>query len=179
MPWSAASDGVLLVYDVLAGVLLAGLAGAMFTVTATAFAAIFNVDSPELTELFPSSGAFCGIVIACGLVTTIIAAFGFTFVTIFGQLMTPVLIAGIIYLCINSLCMLGIGEDGCDLWCILNEGVYTGAVIEEGVTRFGFAHCLFFAWWVDLQGKWTLTLQRCMWEHGTVSSTTVYGLLYL
>ena len=141
----------LYVYDVLACVLLAGLAGAMFTVSATAFAAMFNVDAPELTDLLPTSGAFCGLVIACGLVTTVVAAFGFTFVTMFGQFMTPVLIAGIIFFAVESLRMLGIGQDGCGLWCILSETVYTGVVVEEGIPRFGFAHCVFFAWWVDLQ----------------------------
>jgi len=142
---------LLLVYDILSCVLLAGLAGAMFTVSATAFSAIFDVPAPELTDIYPNSGLFCGIVIACGLVTTIIAAFGFTFVTAFGQLMTPVLFAGIIYLCVKSLDMLGLNEDnGCDLWCILNERVFTGDVVP-GQAKFGMAHCIFFAWFVDLQ----------------------------
>jgi threonine/homoserine/homoserine lactone efflux protein len=141
---------LIMVFDSLTFILLAGLAGAMFTVSATAFAAMFNVDSPELTDMLPSSGMFCGIVIACGLVTTIVAALGFTFVTVFGQIMTPVLLAGIIYLCYNSLKMLGVGKDGCDLWCTLNEQVYTGTIVQ-GQTRFGMAHCIFFAWFVDLQ----------------------------
>ena len=170
----------LYVYDVLACVLLAGLAGAMFTVSATAFAAIFNVDAPELTDLLPTSGAFCGLVIACGLVTTVVAAFGFTFVTIFGQFMTPVLIAGIIFFAVESLRMLGIGQDGCGLWCILSETVYTGVVVEEGIPRFGFAHCVFFAWWVDLQlhiAQNDLTLLR--FAHSANVGWTSAGGMYI
>lgn len=157
---------LLYAYDILSCVLLAGLAGAMFTVSATAFAAIFNIESPGLSDWLPNSGAFCGLVIACGLVTTIVAAVGFTFVTVFGELMTPVLFAGIIYLCYRSLHMLGIndgGDDNCDdLWCILSEKVYTGN-IEQGTTRFGMANCIFFAWFCDLQlhiGQNDLTLLR-------------------
>jgi purine-cytosine permease-like protein len=112
---------LVLVYD---AVLLAGLAGAMFTVSATAFAAIFNVDAPELSDMYPTNASFVVIVIICGLVTTIVAAIGFSVVTLFGDLMSPVLIAGIIYLCVESLRMLGIGES-CNLWCILSEKVYT------------------------------------------------------
>lgn len=115
---------LVLVYDAVSCVLLAGLAGAMFTVSATAFAAIFNVDAPELSDMYPTNASFVVIVIICGLVTTIVAAIGFSVVTLFGDLMTPVLIAGIIYLCVESLRMLGIGES-CNLWCILSEKVYT------------------------------------------------------
>jgi len=153
---------LMIIYDLLSCVLLAGLAGAMFTVSATAFAAMFNVDSPELTDLLPSSGLFCGIVIVCGLVTTIVAAVGFSFVTVFGQIMTPVLFAGIIYLFINSLQMLGFGDDDCGIWCILSERVYTGSIVE-GQTKFGMAHCIFFSWFVDLQlhiGQNDLSLLR-------------------
>ena len=112
----------------------------MFTVSATAFAAMGGIDSPELTDTFPNSAAFVGIVIGVGLITTLVAAVGFTFVTIFGTLMSPVLFAGIIYLFVESLRMLGIGQDGCQLWCILSEKVYTGQVVE-GQTKFGMAHC--------------------------------------
>jgi len=115
---------LVLVYDAVSCILLAGLAGAMFTVSATAFAAIFNVSAPELSDLYPTNWQFCVIVLVCGLVTTIVAAVGFSFVTLFGDLMSPVLIAGIIYLFVESLRMLGIGED-CHLWCILSEKVYT------------------------------------------------------
>ena len=114
----------MLVYDAVSCILLAGLAGAMFTVSATAFAAIFNVDAPELSDMYPTNASFVVIVIICGLVTTIVAAIGFSVVTLFGDLMSPVLIAGIIYLCVESLRMLGIGES-CNLWCILSEKVYT------------------------------------------------------
>jgi len=116
---------LVLVYDAVSCILLAGLAGAMFTVSATAFAAIFNISSPELSDLYPSNWQFCVTVVICGLVTTIVAAIGFSFVTLFGDLMSPVLIAGIIYLFVESLRMLGIGEDGCHLWCVLSEKVYT------------------------------------------------------
>jgi len=119
---------LVLVYDAVSCILLAGLAGAMFTVSATAFAAIFNISAPQLSDIYPSNFQFCVIVIICGLVTTIVAAVGFSFVTLFGDLMSPVLIAGIIYLFVESLRMLGIGED-CHLWCILSEKVYTVSVL--------------------------------------------------
>lgn len=153
---------LMLVYDILACVLLAGLAGAMFTVSATAFGAISDVPMPELDDWLPSSWAFVGIVIGCGLVTTVVAAFGFTYVATFGELMTPVLIAGIIYLCVQSLQMLGINDE-CGFWCIMTEKVYADEKVDPNLPTFGFGRCLAFAWFVDLQlhiGQNDLSLLR-------------------
>lgn len=86
---------------------------------------IFNVEPPELSALLPSNVGFVILCIVCGLVTTCVAAIGFSVVTMFGDLMTPILISGIIYLFVKSLQMLGIGENGCGLWCILTEEVFT------------------------------------------------------
>jgi purine-cytosine permease-like protein len=116
---------VVLVYDALCSIILAGLAGAMFTVSATAFATIFNVQPPGLSDLLPNSWAFVFICIICGIVTVVVAAVGFSVVTTFGDLMTPVLISGIIYLFVKSLQDLGIGQDGCRLWCVFTEDVFT------------------------------------------------------
>lgn len=168
----------MLVYDVLCCLLLAGLAGAMFTVSATAFADIFGVPAPELTDMYPNSGSFVGIVIACGLVTTVVAAVGFSFVTAFGELMTPVLLAGCIYLGYKSLRILGINEDECGLWCILSEHVYTGDIVP-GETKFGMAKCIFFAWFVDLQlhiGQNDLSLLRFA-KTESVGWTSAGGML--
>ena len=121
----------------------------MCQITATAFAQIFNVPEPQLQDLLPPNAAFAGIAIICGLVTTVIAAVGFSFVTVFGTLMTPILVSGIIYLFTKSLQMLGIGQDGCGLWCVFNEKVYTG-VVMPGQSKFGMAHCIFFSWFCDL-----------------------------
>lgn len=125
----------------------------MCNITATAFAHIFNVPEPQLQDLLPPNAAFAGIAIICGLVTTVIAAVGFSFVTVFGTLMTPILISGIIYFFTKSLQMLGIGQDGCGLWCVLNEKVYTG-VVMPGQSKFGMAHCIFFAWFCNLLNHW-------------------------
>lgn len=150
------------VYDLLAFLLLALLAGAMFTVSATAVGVLFNVPMPALTDWLPTSAGFCGVVIACGLVTTFIAAFGITFVTYFGVIVTPVLFAGIIFLAVRSLEMLGVGIDG-TFWEIMNEKVYPGIVVDDSFTRFGMGHCIFFAWFCDLQlhiGQNDLSLLR-------------------
>lgn len=159
----AVGKKLLYLYDIFSCLVLAGLAGAMFTVSGTAFAAILDIPSPELTDMLPTSASFCAVVIVCGLVTTLIAAFGFTYVTIFGQLMTPILIAGIIYLCVMSLQILQLNVDGCDMWCILTEKVYTGDVVNPSQERFGFFHCMMFAWFADLQlhiGQNDLSLLR-------------------
>lgn len=87
------------------------------------------MEPPELSALLPSNAGFVITCILCGLVTTVVAAVGFSVVTMFGDLMTPVLISGVIYLFVQSLRMLGIGEDGCGLWCILTEEVFTVSLI--------------------------------------------------
>lgn len=144
---------LMIVYDLACTILLAGIAGVMCNITATAFAHIFNVPEPQLQDLLPPNAAFAGIAIICGLVTTVIAAVGFSFVTVFGTLMTPILVSGIIYFFTKSLQMLGIGQDGCGLWCVLNEKVYTG-VVMPGQSKFGMAHCIFFAWFCNLLNHW-------------------------
>ena len=131
---------MVIAYDLIQAVLFAGLAGAMFTVSGTAFSAIFDVPAPELTDKVPNNGWFVLIVIVCGLVTTVLAAVGFTVVAVFGEIMTPVLFAGIVYLCVQSLRMLGISDE-CGLWCIISDKVYTGEVVS-GQTKFGLAHCV-------------------------------------
>jgi len=73
---------LVIAYDLIQAILLAGLAGAMFTVSGTAFAAIFGVQAPELTDMLPNNGWFVLIVVTCGLVTTVLAAVGFTVVTV-------------------------------------------------------------------------------------------------
>ena len=138
-------------YDALACLSLSLIGGAMFTVSATAVGEFFDVDMPELNDWLPTSWAFVGIVMFCGVFTTIVAIFGITFVTNFGTVATPILIAGITYMAVRSLDMLGIGEDDTNLWDILNEKVYPGTVVDDSFSKFGFAHCVFFAWFCDLQ----------------------------
>lgn len=152
------------VYDITAFLVLALLAGAMFTVSASAVGVPFGVPAPGLNDWLPASFSFCVVVVFCGLVTTLVASFGITFVTVFGQIVTPILLAGIIYMCIQSLQMLGINDDfGHGLWYILSEKVYTGVVVDLNFTRVGFGKCVFFAWFCDLQlhiGQNDLTLIR-------------------
>ena len=48
---------LVLVNDAVRCIILAGLAGAMFTVSATAFASIFNVSAPELSDMYPTNNS--------------------------------------------------------------------------------------------------------------------------
>jgi amino acid transporter len=84
----------------------------MFTVSGTTVGVVANIDAPALDDWLPTSAGFCGVIIATGAISTLVAALGISIVTILGKAATPVLIAGIIFMCVRSLIMLGLGEDG-------------------------------------------------------------------
>merc|ERR1719401_3303796 len=125
------------------------LAGAMCTVSATAFGALLDVRMPGLHDWLPSSWAFSGIVVLVSAVTAVVAAFGYTFVSRFSLVIAPYMFAVIVYMGIRSLQMFGVTSFS-DFWQVASEHVWTDASPEPGFAKFGFWHCVFSAWFCDL-----------------------------
>ena len=116
---------VIVVYDLLAATSLALCCGAMFTVSGTAVGVLLNVDGmPGLEDWTPTSAAFCGAVLASGVVTTCISAFGMRGVSSFSTVTGPFLVAAVLYMGFRSLQLLGVNGIG-NLWSVLNEKVWT------------------------------------------------------
>jgi purine-cytosine permease-like protein len=140
---------VLVLYNILVGVLLAMIAGAMFAVSATAVGVLFNVPMPGLHDWFPSSWAWVGVVAAVGAVTAIVAAFGYSWVALFSKLMAPYMFGVIVYMGFECMQRLDIHTME-DFWTIANSKIWTGRNIDEGFSHYGFFHCVCSAWFCDL-----------------------------
>eukprot|EP00959_Pyramimonas_sp_CCMP1952_P019516 412347-Pyramimonas_sp.AAC.1 len=69
----------------------------MFAVSGTAVGVLFEVDMPGLNDFLPDSWAWVGVVVLCGAVTSLTAAFGYDVVSRFSMLITPYMIAVVIY----------------------------------------------------------------------------------
>uniref|UniRef100_A0A0G4HFN7 Uncharacterized protein n=1 Tax=Chromera velia CCMP2878 TaxID=1169474 RepID=A0A0G4HFN7_9ALVE len=142
---------VLYFYNLLSAVTLAIIAGAMFAVSASAVGAILDLDMPGLNDWLPGSWQWVVVCVCVGAVTSFIAAFGYTIVSAFAMMVTPFIFAVIGYAAYNSLQQLGVEEErfGESFWELATEKVWTGKTIG-GRTKFGMAHCIFFAWFADL-----------------------------
>jgi len=153
---------VLLVYNLFAGVTLSVLAGAMCTVSATAVGVLFNVRMPGLHDWLPSSWAFSGIVLFTGIITSLIASFGYKYVSRVSLILGPYMLAVIIYMCVESLRLFEINSWS-TFWDVASTKIWTGREPEPGFEKFGLLHCICSAWFCDLMlhiGMLDLTILR-------------------
>jgi len=136
------------VYSLVGGLILAVISGAMFAVSGTAVGVLFEVDMPGLNDFLPDSWAWVGVVVLCGAVTSLTAAFGYDVVSRFSMLITPYMIAVVIYFGVRSLQLLEVDSVEA-FWRVANEKVWTGQT-RGGYSRYGLGHCVCAGWFVDL-----------------------------
>jgi len=138
-----------LCYNLFVGVLLSMIAGAMCTVSATAIGDILHAPMPGLHDFLPSSWAFSAIVMTVAIITSLIAAFGYTFVARFSIIIVPYMLAVILYMGIQSLRLFKVNSFS-DFWEVASLQVWTDKLPEPGFAKFGFWHCVCSAWFCDL-----------------------------
>lgn len=152
---------VMVLYNILVSVLLAMVAGAMFAVSGTAFGVLFDVPMPGLHDWLPTSWAWCVVVCTVGAVTAVIAAFGFSRISLFSKFIVPYMFAVIVYMAIESLRELGIRSPS-GFWEVANQKIWTNQA-EEGFAKYTFFHVMCSAWFCDLMvhiGMNDLTILR-------------------
>src|SRR5690606_21530842 len=80
---------VTLAYNLVNALMFCFLAGAMISVSATAVGIPFNMAMPSLTDVYPTSVTWVVVVFAVGLLTTVVAMYGYNIVSKFANVAAP------------------------------------------------------------------------------------------
>ncbi len=142
-------------YNLANGVMFCFLAGAMITVSATAVGVLFNVDMPDLTDIYPSSMGWVVAVLAVGALISIVAAFGYQSVSKFANIASPWMV--LVFLAFGFVAarqfMNSTGTDiksAGDVWELASTAIWKGGDPLPGQTKFTFWHVTFFAWFCNM-----------------------------
>ncbi len=136
--------GLVSIYNLIIGLSFCITTALMLMVSASALGLIFNVESPGIQDLYPSSPLWVLLVIGISFIIIYIAAFGFDRIARFAKIFAPWIPMIIIGSAIATLPSLGVSKLS-DFWSVANEKIWTGVPIE-GYSKYTFWHILFFAW---------------------------------
>ena len=166
-----------LVYNLVNACMFCFLAGAMIAVSATAVGIPFDLPMPELNDVLPNSVGWVVTVFAVGIITTIVAMFGYEQVSRFANVAAPWMIMIFIAAGIAVLPQLGVTSLG-EFWPAAESIIWTGVPLE-GQSKFTFWHIMFFAWFCNMAmhiGMADMSLLRYAkkWQYGASSATGVF-----
>ncbi|WP_281751598.1 purine-cytosine permease family protein [Neptunitalea chrysea] len=131
-------------YNLANGILFCFLAGAMVTVSATAVGIPFNMEMPKLTDTYPNSATWVIIVLALGVVISIIAAKGYSMVAKAANWMSPVIVLAFIACGVVSLTKLNVSSFS-DFWNIWGNG----SEPFPGQIKYTFWHVFLWSWFAN------------------------------
>jgi len=141
--------GLVTLYDLANGVMFCFLAGAMITVSATAFGVWFDFAMPGLGDLAPSGLGWVVAVLAVGAAISVVAAFGYRFVARVANVAAPWMVLVFLAFGVVGLHDIGVSSFS-ELWPAAREIVWRGGDPLPGQTKFTFWHVLFFAWFCNM-----------------------------
>ncbi len=165
------------IYNVVNALMFCFLAGAMIAVSATAVGIPFNLSMPSLNDWLPNSIGWIIAVLCIGAVTTIVAAFGYEYVSRVANIAAPWMILVFIAAAIAVLPDLGV-RTITDFWTVANDKIWTGKALA-GQSQFTFWHVMFFAWFCNMAmhiGMADLSILRYAkkWYYGFSSAAGMY-----
>ncbi len=168
---------VTVVYNLINALMFCFLAGSMIAVSATAVGIPFNMAMPSLNDWLPSTFSWIIVVIGVGIVTTIIAMFGYNQISKFANIAAPWMIMVFVASAIAVLPDLGVHSIS-EFWSKANDTLWTGVPLE-GQSKFSFWHVLFFAWFCNMAmhiGMADLSILRYAkkWYYGFSSATGMF-----
>ncbi|WP_043527697.1 purine-cytosine permease family protein [Litchfieldella xinjiangensis] len=143
-----------ILYNLANGLAFCFLAGAMITVSATAVGVWFGFPLPTLADMTPSSLGWVLSVLAVGIVITLVAAYGYRFVSWFANIAAPWMVLIFLGFGIVSLKWF-IDASGSsvtsagDLWALADTAIWTGVQVP-GQPTFSIWHVIFFAWFANM-----------------------------
>jgi purine-cytosine permease-like protein len=166
-----------LVYNLVNALMFCFLAGSMIAVSATAVGIPFDMAMPSLNDWQPNSIGWVAVVITVGVLTTIVAMFGYNQISKFANIAAPWMIMVFIAAAVAVLPDLGVHSIS-DFWTKANDTMWTGIPLE-GQSQFTFWHVLFFAWFVNMAmhiGMADLSILRYAkkWYYGFSSATGMF-----
>lgn len=142
-------------YNLANGVMFCFLAGAMITVSATAVGVMFDIEMPQLTDIYPNSLGWVVTVLAVGALISVVAAFGYQSVSRFANIASPWMV--LVFLAFGIVAarefMTSTGTEiksvG-DVWELATTAIWKGEAPLPGQTKFTFWHVTFFAWFCNM-----------------------------
>jgi len=137
------------IYNTANGVMFTVLAGAMMTVSATVLGIYFNFSMPQLSDALPTGIGWVVAVLTTGALFSIVAAYGYRFVSHFANIAAPWMVLVFLAFGIIGLREMGLRSWG-DFWHIASTVVWTGGAPQSGQTKFAFWHVMFFAWFCNM-----------------------------
>ncbi len=144
-----AGPGLTMIYNIANAILYCILAGAMIAVSATAIGLAFNIETPSLSDVFPTSVGWILITIALGAAFTALAILGFEKLSKFAQVCSPWIFIVFIAGALAMLPRLGVQSNFSNFWDVAKSRIWNG-IAAPGQDKFGFWHILFFAWFCNL-----------------------------
>lgn len=144
-----AGPGLTVIYNIANAILYCILAGAMIAVSATAIGLAFNIETPSLSDVFPTSVGWILITIALGAAFTTLAILGFEKLSKFAQVCSPWIFIVFIAGALAMLPRLGVQSNFSNFWDVAKSRIWNGIAVP-GQDKFGFWHILFFAWFCNL-----------------------------
>jgi purine-cytosine permease-like protein len=168
---------VTVVYNLVNALMFCFLAGSMIAVSATAVGIPFNMAMPSLNDWLPSTIGWIVVVIVVGVLTTIVAMFGYNQISKFANVAAPWMIMVFVASAVAVLPDLGVHSIS-DFWIKAKDTIWTGNPLE-GQSQFTFWHVLFFAWFVNMAmhiGMADLSILRYAkkWYYGFSSAAGMY-----
>ena len=165
------------IYNLVNALMFCFLAGSMIAVSATAVGIPFHMAMPSLNDFYPNSISWVVIVLAVGVVTTLVAMFGYNQISKFANIAAPWMIMVFVAAAIAVLPDLGVHSIS-DFWTKANDTIWTGKALE-GQSQYTFWHVLFFAWFCNMAmhiGMADLSILRYAkkWYYGFSSATGMY-----
>lgn len=142
-------------YNLANGVMFCFLAGAMVTVSATAFGVWFKFPMPGLNDRYPNSVGWVIATLVFGLMVAVVAAYGYKIVARIANYsaawMTLVFVAfGLVgFKDFLTATNTHIGSLS-DIWNLCQTAIWKGGPPLPGQVKFTFWHIMFFAWFCNM-----------------------------
>ena len=165
------------IYNVVNALMFCFLAGSMIAVSATAVGIPFGLTMPSLGDWLPNSLGWMLAVGIVGAITTVVAMFGYNYVSRFANVAAPWMILVFIAAAVAVLPELGVQSAG-DFWSVAQEKIWTGTPMA-GQSKFTFWHVMFFAWFCNMAmhiGMADMSILRYAkkWQYGFASSAGMF-----
>ena len=144
-----------IIYNLANGLMFCFLAGAMVTVSATAFGIWFDFSMPGLNDLYPNSAGWVISSLVVGVMFSVVAAYGYKTVARFANFAAPWMV--LVFLAFGFVGLRNFIEvTGAeihsigDFWTMASTKIWKGGPPLPGQVKFTFWHICFFAWFCNM-----------------------------
>jgi purine-cytosine permease-like protein len=131
------------------------LAGAMITVSATAVGVWIDFPMPSLTDVYPNSFGWIMATLVVGLLTAVVAVYGYEFVARVANIAAPWMT--LVFIAFGLVALRQFMDatnteihSAANLWNLAKTHIWKGGEPLPGQVKFTFWHVMFFAWFCNM-----------------------------